>query len=159
MTCPTCGTDRSPERHRMPRCRSGQTTSFTIGGAEFYLTGNPQKDGSLGEVFAKFAKEGSTLSGLMDAVSILASVGLQYGVPLEIMVEKLTSTRYEPMGMTDDPEIPEASSVMDYVFRRLAFDFMSPEDRRKLGIFTIDERASMAVDEDRTAVGAGSWRT
>jgi ribonucleoside-diphosphate reductase alpha chain len=143
----------------MPRCRSGQTTSFTIGGAEFYLTGNPQEDGSLGEVFAKFGKEGSTLSGLMDAVSILASVGLQYGVPLDIMVEKLTSTRYEPMGMTDDPDIPEASSVMDYVFRRLAFDFMSPEDRAKLGIYTLDEKARMAANDDGTAVRTGSWQT
>jgi ribonucleoside-diphosphate reductase alpha chain len=155
MTCPTCGTERSAERERMPRTRSGQTTSFTIGGAGFYVTGNARDDGRLGEVFAKFGKEGSTLAGLMDAISILASIGLQYGVPLDIMVEKLVNTRYEPMGMTDDPEIPEASSVMDYVVRRLAFDFMPAEDRIKLGVLTPEEQARALADEAEPPVA--SW--
>ncbi|GGU45569.1 TSCPD domain-containing protein [Lentzea flava] len=141
----------------MPRSRDGHTTSFTIGGGEFYVTGNARDDGSLGEVFAKFAKEGSTLAGLMDAISILTSIGLQYGVPLAVLVEKLTNTRYEPMGMTDDPEIPQASSVMDYVFRRLALDFMTFEDRRKLGIFTPDEQARMLTEDETGVPGVPAW--
>lgn len=157
MTCPTCGTVRSPERERMPRNRCGHTTSFTLGGGEFYITGNAREDGRLGEVFAKFAKEGSTLAGLMDAISILTSVGLQYGVPLDVIVEKLTNTRYEPMGMTDDPEIPQASSVMDYVVRRLALDFMSFEDRRKLGIFTPDEQARLATEDGNISPDLPAW--
>lgn len=157
MTCSTCGTAQAPERQRMPRSRGGHTTSFTIGGGDFYVTGNAREDGALGEVFAKFAKEGSTLAGLMDAISILASVGLQYGVPLPVIVEKLTNTRYEPMGMTDDPEIPEASSVMDYVVRRLALDFMSFEDRRKLGIFTPDEQARMTSEDAGISPDLPGW--
>lgn len=141
MTCPTCGTDRSAEPERMPRTRAGRTTSFTIGGAGFHLTGNARDDGGLGEVFARFDKEGSTLAGLMDALSAVTSIGLQHGVPLDVLVEKLINTRYEPMGRTDDPEIPEASSVMDYTARRLAFDFMPAEDRIKLGVLTPEERA------------------
>lgn len=159
MTWPTDGAEQSPQRHRMPRCRTGQTTSFTVGGAEFYLTGNSREDGSLGEVFAKFGKEGSTLAGLMDAVSILASIGLQYGVPLGIMVEKLTSTRYEPMGMTDDPDIPDVSSIMDYVFRRLALDHMSPEDRAKIGILTLEERARAVAADDSPTGYATTWQS
>lgn len=141
----------------MPRSREGHTTSFTIGGGEFYVTGNARDDGSLGEVFAKFAKEGSTLAGLMDAISILTSIGLQYGVPLDVLVDKLTNTRYEPMGMTDDPEIPQASSVMDYVFRRLALDFMTFEDRRKLGIFTPEEQARMLTEDETGVPGVPAW--
>jgi ribonucleoside-diphosphate reductase alpha chain len=142
---------QSPRRHRMPRARIGRTTSFTVGGAEFSLTGNSLEDGSLGEVFAKFGKEGSTLAGLMDAVSIVVSVGLQYGVPLSLMAEKLVNTRYEPMGMTDDPDIPEVSSIMDYIFRRLAFDFMSPEERAGTGILTLEERARASTGDDPSA--------
>ena len=141
----------------MPRYRCGHTTSFVLGGAEFYLTGNAREDGRLGEVFAKFDREGSTLAGLMDAISILASIGLQHGVPLDVIVEKLTNTRYEPMGMTDDPEIPQASSIMDYIARRLALDFMSFEDRRKLGIFTPDEQARMLTENGRISPDLPAW--
>jgi ribonucleoside-diphosphate reductase alpha chain len=159
MTWSTVGSGESAEGCRMPRRRSGQTTSFTVGGAKFYLTGNTREDGTLGEIFAKFGKEGSTLAGLMDAMSILVSLGLRYGVPLSVMVEKLTNTRFEPMGMTNDAEIPEASSVTDYIFRRLALDHMTPEDRKKLGILTPEEQAR-ANDEDVVPTGlVTTWQS
>jgi ribonucleoside-diphosphate reductase alpha chain len=81
-------------------------------------------DGALGEVFLKLGKQGSTLAGVMDAFSIAVSIGLQYGVPLETFVEKFTNLRFEPAGMTDDPDIRMAQSMMDYIFRRLALDYL-----------------------------------
>lgn len=113
----------APTRHRMPRTRAGYTTSVTIGGADFYLTANPNLDGSLGEVFIRIGKQGSTLGGLLDAVSILTSIGMQSGVPLEVFVSKFIDMRFEPFGVTDDPDLPVVTSVLDYVFRRLALDF------------------------------------
>jgi ribonucleoside-diphosphate reductase alpha chain len=110
-------------RTRMPRHRKGYTTSVTIGDADFYLTANPNPDGTLGEIFIKFGKQGSTLGGLLDAVSISVSIGLQSGVPLKTFADKYTSMRFEPLGTTDDPEIRTVTSVLDYVFRRLALDF------------------------------------
>lgn len=100
-----------------------------VAGAEFYLTANPHADGSLGEVFVKFGKQGSTLGGLLDAVSISVSLGLQSGVGLETYASKYIDMRFEPMGITDDPLIPTVTSVLDYVFRRLALDFLDDEAR------------------------------
>ena len=146
-------------RERMRRIRRGETTSFEIGGAEFYLTANPYEDGRLGEIFAKFGKEGSTIAGLMDAISILVSLAVQHGVPLETIIGKLTNTRYEPMGMTDDPDIPEASSVMDYVCRRLALDFLPPDKRAQLGVFSADEEARALISgESLPAAPQPAWR-
>jgi ribonucleoside-diphosphate reductase alpha chain len=88
------------------------------------------------------SKQGSTLAGVMDAFSVAISIGLQYGVPLETYVSKFTNMRFEPAGMTDDPDIRMASSVMDYIFRRLALDFLPYERRSELGIFTAEERAA-----------------
>jgi ribonucleoside-diphosphate reductase alpha chain len=110
-------------RQRMPRQRKGYTTSVTISGADFYLTANPLENGSLGEIFIKFGKQGSTLGGLLDAVSISVSIGLQSGIPLTTFVSKYIDMRFEPLGFTNDPEIPQVSSVLDYVFQRLALDF------------------------------------
>jgi ribonucleoside-diphosphate reductase alpha chain len=104
-------------------------------------------DDGLGEVFLKMSKQGSTLAGVMDAFSIAISVGLQYGVPLETYVSKFTNMRFEPAGMTDDPDLRMASSVVDYVFRRLALDFLPVERRAELGIFTAKERAAQARAE------------
>ena len=106
------------------RAGPSQTTSFSVGGAEGYLTAGSYPDDGLGEVFLKFGKQGSTLAGVMDAFSIAISIGLQYGVPLETFVEKFTNMRFEPAGMTDDPDVRMAQSVMDYVFRRLALDYL-----------------------------------
>lgn len=130
-----------PTRERLPKRRSSQTTSFAVGGAEGYLTAGTYEDGRLGEVFLKFGKQGSTLAGVMDAFSIVTSVALQYGVPLETFVEKFTNMRFEPAGMTDDPDVRMAQSLMDYVFRRLALDHLDFDTRSYMGIHTAEERA------------------
>ncbi len=130
-----------PRRQRLPKSRSGRTTSFSVGGAEGYMTSGAYDDGRLGEVFLKLGKQGSTLSGVMDAFSIAVSIGLQYGVPLESFVQKFTNLKFEPAGMTDDPDIRIAQSIMDYIFRRLALDYLTFDERSELGIFTAAERA------------------
>jgi len=129
-----------PVRKRLPKRRPSQTISFSVGGAEGYLTAGSYPDDGLGELFLKFGKQGSTLGGVMDAFSIAVSIGLQYGVPLETFVEKFTNLRFEPAGLTDDPDIRMAQSIMDYVFRRLALDYMDFETRSFMGIHTADER-------------------
>ncbi|EPH02910.1 vitamin B12-dependent ribonucleotide reductase [Propionibacterium sp. oral taxon 192 str. F0372] len=130
-----------PRRKRLPKSRSGRTTSFAVSGAGGYMTSGAYDDGRLGEVFLKLGKQGSTLSGVMDAFSIAVSIGLQYGVPLESFVQKFTNLKFEPAGMTDDPDIRIAQSIMDYIFRRLALDYLSFDERAELGIFTSAERA------------------
>jgi ribonucleoside-diphosphate reductase alpha chain len=104
------------------------------------MTSGSYPDDGLGEVFLKLGKQGSTLAGVMDAFSIAVSIGLQYGVPLETYVSKFTNLRFEPAGMTDDPDIRMSQSIMDYIFRRLALDYMPFEQRSALGIYTADER-------------------
>jgi ribonucleoside-diphosphate reductase alpha chain len=131
-----------PVRKRMPRSRTGRTYSFSIAGAEGYVTANAYEDGTLGEVFVKMSKQGSTLAGVMDAFSVSISIALQYGVPLETYVRKFTNMRFDPAGMTDDADIRIAQSVMDYLFRRLALDFLPYDARAELGIFTAEERAA-----------------
>lgn len=138
-------------RRRMPQRRQGYTTSVTIAGADFYLTANPNTDGTLGEIFIKFGKQGSTLGGLLDAVSISTSIGLQSGVPLQTFVSKYIDMRFEPFGMTDDPDLTTVTSVLDYVFRRLALDFLDADTRTQLGIYNLD-------DESRQLTETGSLR-
>ena len=130
----------APVRKRLPKSRTARTTSFTVGGAEGYMTSGAHDDGTLGEVFLKLGKQGSTLAGVMDAFSIAVSVGLQYGVPLETYVSKFTNLRFEPAGLTDDPDVRMSQSIMDYIFRRLALDYLSFEDRSMLGIYSATER-------------------
>ncbi|MFM6842113.1 MAG: vitamin B12-dependent ribonucleotide reductase, partial [Candidatus Planktophila sp.] len=129
-----------PVRKRLPKARPATTTSFSVGGAEGYMTAGAYEDGSLGEVFLKLGKQGSTLAGVMDAFSIAVSIGLQYGVPLETFVEKFTNLRFEPAGMTDDKDVRMAQSMMDYIFRRLALDYMPFEQRSAMGLYTAAER-------------------
>jgi ribonucleoside-diphosphate reductase alpha chain len=129
-------------RKRLPKSRPSRTTSFAVGGAEGYMTAGTYEDGQLGEIFLKLGKQGSTLAGVMDAFSIAVSVGLQYGVPLETYVQKFTNSRFEPAGMTDDPDIRMAQSMMDYIFRRLALDYLPHDVRSSYGIFTSAERAN-----------------
>jgi len=131
-----------PVRKRLPKKRTSVTTSFSVAGAEGYMTAGMYEDGSLGEVFLKLGKQGSTLAGVMDAFSIALSIALQHGVPLETYIQKFTNMRFEPAGMTDDPDIRIAQSVMDYIFRRLALDHLPVETRATLGIFTAEERAA-----------------
>ena len=147
-----------PKRARLPKSRNGRTTSFSVSGAEGYMTSGAYDHGGLGEVFLKLGKQGSTLSGVMDAFSIAVSIGLQYGVPLESFVQKFTNLKFEPAGMTDDPDIRIAQSFMDYIFRRLALDYLSFDDRADLGIYTATERArfvetgSYQSDEDEAGM-------
>ena len=130
-----------PTRKRLPKSRPSRTTSFSVGGAEGYMTSGSYPDDGLGELFLKLGKQGSTLAGVMDAFSIAVSIGLQYGVPLETFVQKFTNLKFEPAGLTDDPDIRMAQSIMDYIFRRLALDYLSFDERAELGIYTATERA------------------
>ena len=129
-----------PTRKRLPKSRPSRTTSFTVGGAEGYMTSGSYPDDGLGEVFLKLGKQGSTLAGVMDAFSIAVSIGLQYGVPLETYVSKFTNLRFEPAGLTDDPDVRMSQSIMDYIFRRLALDYLPFESRSALGIYSAEER-------------------
>ncbi|GAA1732767.1 vitamin B12-dependent ribonucleotide reductase [Aeromicrobium alkaliterrae] len=129
-----------PIRRRLPKSRASITTSFSVGGAEGYMTSGAHESGELGEVFLKLGKQGSTLAGVMDAFSIATSIGLQYGVPLETFVSKFTNLKFEPAGLTDDSDVRMAQSIMDYVFRRLALDYLDFDTRSALGIFSADER-------------------
>ena len=104
------------------------------------MTSGAHDDGELGEVFLKLGKQGSTLAGVMDAFSIAVSIGLQYGVPLETYVSKFTNLRFEPAGLTDDPDVRMSQSIMDYIFRRLALDYLTFEERSQLGIYSAEER-------------------
>jgi ribonucleoside-diphosphate reductase alpha chain len=130
-----------PRRQRLPKSRRGKTVSFEVAGAEGYITANSYDDGRLGEVFLKLGKQGSTLAGVMDAFSIAISIARQYGVPLETYVQKLTNLRFEPAGVTDDPDVRMAQSIMDYIFRRLALDYLNFDERAELGIYAAAERA------------------
>ena len=145
-----------PVRTRLPKRRPSQTTSFSVGGAEGYLTAGSYPDDGLGEIFLKFGKQGSTLAGVMDAFSIAVSIGLQYGVPLETFVEKFTNLRFEPAGLTDDPDVRMAQSIMDYVFRRLALDYLDFDTRSFMGIYTAEERARQLETGSYTAGSEGS---
>jgi ribonucleoside-diphosphate reductase alpha chain len=127
-------------RERLPRKRNSKTFSFRVADCEGYVTVGEYEDGRPGEVFIKVSKQGSTLAGIMDAFSISLSLGLQHQVPLATYVRKYTNMKFEPAGITDDPELRIATSLVDYIFRRIALDYLSPEERADLGIFSTSER-------------------
>ncbi|MGH9178049.1 MAG: LAGLIDADG family homing endonuclease [Acidimicrobiales bacterium] len=131
---------KQPIRERLPRRRRSSTFAFRVADCEGYVTVGEYDDGRPGEVFMKVSKQGSTLAGVMDAFSISVSLGLQHGVPLKTYVQKYTNMRFEPAGMTDDPDLRIASSLVDYIFRRLAVDYLPREERSELGILTTGER-------------------
>jgi ribonucleoside-diphosphate reductase alpha chain len=133
-----------PVRRRLPRTRPSVTTKFEVGDAKGYITASSYPDDGIGEIFLKTSKQGSTLAGVMDAFSIAISIGLQYGVPLDAFVEKFINMKFEPSGMTNDPDIRFASSLVDYVFRRLALDHLPAERRDALGVRSIEERREEA---------------
>ena len=144
---------KQPIRERLPRRRQSATFAFRVADCEGYVTVGEYVDGRPGEVFVKVSKQGSTLAGVMDAFSISISLGLQHGVPLKTYVQKYTNMRFEPAGMTDDPDLRIAASLMDYIFRRLAVDYLALEERTELGILTTDERTQPTlpgVEEDAT---------
>jgi len=145
-----------PLRRRMPRSRQSITTSFSVGGAEGYMTSGAHEDGNLGEIFLKLGKQGSTLAGVMDAFSMAISISLQYGVPLETFIQKFTNMQFEPAGMTDDPDVRMSKSIMDYVFRRLALDYLDFDTRSALGIHTAEERQRYLDTGSHQPISAGS---
>jgi len=116
-----------PQRARLPATRSAITHKFEIADQDGYIIVGLYEDGSPGEVFLKIGKEGSTLGGLLDCVGILTSVALQHGVPLETLVDKLSFARFEPSGWTGNPEVRNAHSIVDYVFRWLGARFLDVE--------------------------------
>ena len=122
------------------------------------MTVGEYQDGRPGEVFLKVAKQGSTLAGIMDAFAIGLSMGLQYGVPLEAYIEKFTNVRFEPAGMTDDPDIRFATSLVDYIFRRLAVEYVDKDKREAMGIMTVGERLQPTLPgvEEATTPSASS---
>jgi ribonucleoside-diphosphate reductase alpha chain len=140
-----------PVRRRLPKQRTATVTRFSVAGAEGYMTASSYPGDGIGEVFLKLGKQGSTLAGVMDAFSIAISVGLQYGIPLESYVAKFTNMRFDPAGITDDPDIRMASSVMDYIFRRLALDHLSYDQRAELGILSVAERSAALSGGDPAA--------
>ena len=140
--------EHRPVRRRLPRQRPATVTRFSVAGAEGYMTASSYPDDGVGEVFLKLGKQGSTLAGVMDAFSMAISVGLQYGIPLDSYVAKFTNMRFEPAGLTDDPDIRIASSVMDYIFRRLALDHLPYDERAELGILSAAERAAEVAGHD-----------
>jgi ribonucleoside-diphosphate reductase alpha chain len=141
-----------PIRRKLPRQRPATVTKFSVAGAEGYMTVSNYPDDGVGEVFLKLGKQGSTLAGVMDAFSIAISVGLQYGIPLESYVAKFTNMRFEPAGLTDDPDVRIASSVMDYIFRRLALDHLPYDERAEMSILSADERSAQLNGEDPAAL-------
>ncbi|HTK61969.1 MAG TPA: vitamin B12-dependent ribonucleotide reductase [Pseudonocardia sp.] len=151
--------ENRPVRRRLPKKRPSQTVSFTVGGAEGYMHAGSYPDDGLGEIFIKLGKQGSTLAGVMDAFSMSISVGLQYGIPLEFYVSKFCNQRFEPAGMTDDPDIRIATSVLDYLFRRLALDFLPYEKRAELGILSADERTVQVAESYPAEVDLEALRT
>ena len=129
-----------PVRQKLPRSRRGRTFEFRVADCKGFATIGEYPNGQPGEIFLTVSKQGSTLSGIMDAFAKSISYGLQYGVPLRAFVEAFTNMRFEPAGMTDDPDIRFASSIMDYLFRRLGLEYLSYDERSELGIFSVDER-------------------
>jgi ribonucleoside-diphosphate reductase alpha chain len=147
-------------RRKLPKTRNAKTISFNVAGSKGYVTIGEFEDGTPGEVFMKIAKQGSTLAGVMDALAISVSYGLQYGVPLKSYVHGLTSMAFAPSGITDDPEIRTATSLVDYIFRRLAKTYLSFDDLLELGMVSIDDmpdpdQVSLLTDEaDETSAAA-----
>ncbi len=147
-----CKVSAAPVRRRLPRHRRSRTYAFRVGEAEGYVTVGEYDNGKPGEVFAKVSKQGSTLAGVMDAFSIAISLGLQHGVPLEAYVSKFTNMRFEPAGITDDPDLRIASSLVDYIFRRIAIDYLEQDVRAGLGIHTSEERSATLETQSTPAI-------
>ena len=149
---------REPVRRKLPRSRSSRTFEFRVADCKGFVTVGEYEDGRPGEIFVRVSKQGSTLAGIMDAFAISVSHGLQYGVPLRAFVEAYVGMRFEPAGMTDDPDIRIASSLLDYLFRRLAVEYLPASERAELNILTTGERTQPTlpgVEEAVTQTSAG----
>jgi len=149
----------TPVRQKLPRTRTAKTFEFRVADCKGFATVGEYENGQPGEIFLTVSKQGSTMAGVMDAFAKSISYGLQYGVPLRAFVEAFTNMRFEPAGMTDDPDIRFATSIMDYLFRRLAIEYMAYDDRAELGIFSVGERLQPTlpgVEETVTRTSQGS---
>jgi len=145
-----------PTRQKLPRTRTSRTFEFRVADCKGFLTIGEYADGQPGEIFLTVSKQGSTMAGIMDAFAKSVSYGLQYGVPLRAYVEAFTNMKFEPAGMTDDPDIRFAGSVMDYLFRRLALEYLTYDERAELGIFSVAERSQPTLpgfDEPEAPAG------
>ena len=127
-------------RQKLPRTRTSKTFEFRVADCKGFATVGEYEHGQPGEIFLTVSKQGSTLAGIMDAFAKSISYGLQYGVPIRAYVEAFVNMKFEPAGMTDDPDVRFAGSIMDYLFRRLALEYMTYDERAELGIFTVEER-------------------
>jgi ribonucleoside-diphosphate reductase alpha chain len=167
-----------PIRRRLPTVRNAMTHKFNIGGHEGYITVGMYDDGQPGEIFLVMAKEGSSISGLMDSFATAISLALQYGVPLKVLIDKFSHVRFEPSGHTGNPQIPFAKSIVDYIFRWLASKFLNPEEQLQTGVHVVeksdseageaadvskpmdemasDMRSMYAIDDAPTCAGCGS---
>ena len=148
-----------PVRRKLPRSRRSLTLEFRVADCKGFVTIGEYDDGHPGEIFVRVSKQGSTLAGIMDAFAISLSHGLQYGVPLRAFVDAFTGMRFEPAGMTDDPDLRIATSLIDYLFRRLAVEYLSVEERAELNILTTSERTQPTlpgVEESVTETRQGS---
>ena len=154
----------APYRRKLPDERRSITHKFDVGGHEGYVTVGLYEDGKPGEIFLRMSKEGSTISGLMDSFATAISLTLQYGVPLEALVNKFTHMRFEPSGFTKNPEIPMAKSLVDYIFRWLGSKFLTAEEKQAIGIIsrdTLDRRPVPVTEQDvvagrRRRIGEGN---
>jgi ribonucleoside-diphosphate reductase alpha chain len=148
-----------PVRDKLPRSRASRTFEFRVADCKGFVTVGEYPDGRPGEIFVRVSKQGSTLAGIMDGFAISMSHGLQYGVPLTAFVEAFVGMRFEPAGITDDPDIRIANSLMDYLFRKLAVMYLTLDERSALGIFTTGERTQPTlpgVEEQATQTTQGS---
>ena len=141
-----------PTRRRLPDLRRAFTHKFTVAGHEGYITVGLYDDGKPGEIFVIMSKEGSTISGLMDAFATSISIGLQYGMPLKDVVRKFTRMRFEPSGFTKNPDIPIAKSIIDYIFQWLGRKFLSPAEQIEIGLMSAEEAAAITDGKSSPAL-------
>jgi ribonucleoside-diphosphate reductase alpha chain len=144
---PITGEAFVPRRRRLADERKAITHKFQIGPCEGYLTVGLYEDGQPGEIFITLTKEGSGIAGLVDSFATAISISLQYGVPLKILCNKFVHARYEPLGPTQNPNIPQAKSIVDYIFRWLALKFLSPEDRQSIGMYQEVPKATLSTNQ------------
>ena len=150
----TSAPEGTPRRHKLPDTRRAITHKFSVAGHEGYITVGLYEDGTPGEIFLTMAKEGSTISGLMDSFATAISLTLQYGVPLEALVEKFSHMRFEPAGYTKNPEIPIAKSLVDYLFRWLASQFLTADLREKAGVISREEPGAPSTSGKFMSLGS-----
>ena len=143
------------QRRKLPHERKSITHKFSIGGHEGYIIVGMYEEGAPGEIFIKMAKEGSTLSGFMDGLALSISIGLQYGVPLKAIVDKLTNTRFEPSGFTENPNIRYSSSVLDYIARWVGGKFLSPEYLKLRTVLNEEEGLTQTTEASGVAGAKG----